>query len=376
MPESEVQTDPPHQSPRGDLRDGYVFISYKREEVELADRIRNALVAAGFSVWWDADIQCGQAWNEVLDDAVKQAGCVVVLWSKKAMESRWVMHEASRAMDREVYAPVRIELCPIESPYDRLQATDIVEWDGSTRHPGVDDLLQRVNSLLPVRKPLHVRATEWCWSNFTTIATALFAILALGILSWQTVATRLQMSRMNDVVARQSESARTLQDVLTQQTQAAKSATEREERQRRQRESELLAAIERNAGVLAEINRTLYAIDDVEMYFRADIRLDDPQLSAYKKRIEAEIRDLPRKFKTDRPFDLAHSYDPTGELTSVTISHDHPLFPQPSNDGEQRAYQMVTGATLVCEIYKNAIPFAEHPFWDIRGKALVESRRT
>lgn len=40
-----------------------------------------------FDVWWDEDIQCGQVWNEVLDDAVKRAGCIVVLWSKKSMRS-------------------------------------------------------------------------------------------------------------------------------------------------------------------------------------------------------------------------------------------------------------------------------------------------
>ena len=52
-------------------RPGSVFISYKREEAPAAERLRDALVEEGFQVWWDEDLQCGQAWAEVLDEAVR-----------------------------------------------------------------------------------------------------------------------------------------------------------------------------------------------------------------------------------------------------------------------------------------------------------------
>lgn len=91
----------PHPVEVSDRR-GYVFLSYKREESKQAERLRDALKQSGFSVWWDEDIQCGQVWNEVLDSAVKRADCIVVLWSALSMGSRWVMHEASSAMERRV----------------------------------------------------------------------------------------------------------------------------------------------------------------------------------------------------------------------------------------------------------------------------------
>ncbi|MBK6994356.1 MAG: toll/interleukin-1 receptor domain-containing protein [Lewinellaceae bacterium] len=128
-----------------------------------------ALLDSGIVVWWDEDIQCGQAWNDVLDDAVKRASCIIVLWSRRAMQSRWVMHEASSAIDRGVYTPVRIELCTIDPPYNRLQATDIVEWDGRTHHPGFLDLLQRVNNLLPIRQSFPIRIAQWCRANLITL---------------------------------------------------------------------------------------------------------------------------------------------------------------------------------------------------------------
>lgn len=194
----------------GDDRDGYVFISYKREEAAQAEHLRTVLIENGFDVWWDEDIQCGQVWNQVLDDAVKNAGCIVVLWSSRSMQSRWVMHEASSAIDREVYAPVRIELCSIPPPYNRIQATDLLEWDGDSDHPGVRDLLTLVSSLLPLRKSLPVRIREALWGNRTTFLAVLFACVALGILVWQTIATRSQLRQMDEIVSQQAESSNQL----------------------------------------------------------------------------------------------------------------------------------------------------------------------
>ena len=66
--DNRTQHDPQRQD-----RDGYVFISYKREESQHAERLSKVLKECGFSVWWDEDIQCGRVWNVVLDDAVKNA---------------------------------------------------------------------------------------------------------------------------------------------------------------------------------------------------------------------------------------------------------------------------------------------------------------
>lgn len=182
---------------------GFVFISYKRENAPQSAMLRKVIEARGFEVWWDLDIQCGQVWNQVLDDAVRDAGCIVVLWSTLALNSPWVTHEASRAMDRGIYAPVRIELCPIDAPYDRIQATDIVDWNGDPNHPGVLRLLRRLDDLLP--QPLNAagRLRRWIRSRLATIASVIFGLLALSILTWQTLAGRRQLSQMASLVEQQ-----------------------------------------------------------------------------------------------------------------------------------------------------------------------------
>jgi len=127
-------------------RPGSVFISYKREEAAIAEILHGALVKEGFDVWWDEDLQCGQAWAEKLDEAVRDAACIVVLWSERSVASQWVRHEASQAIARDVYAPCRIGLVQLDSPYDRIQATDLIDWVGDPNHGGYRNLLKRVKT--------------------------------------------------------------------------------------------------------------------------------------------------------------------------------------------------------------------------------------
>jgi hypothetical protein len=111
-----------------------------------------------------------------MDAALSAAGCIVVLWSKESMKSPWVRHEASYAVVRGVYAPVRIERVEIESPYDRLQATDLVTWDGDTGHPDFRDLLKRIGELVPAPVSGPRRAGRFVRRHALTMLVAIFAI--------------------------------------------------------------------------------------------------------------------------------------------------------------------------------------------------------
>ena len=163
-------------------RPGTVFISYKREEASVAEVLYAALKDAGFNVWWDEDVQCGQAWAEKLDEAVRDAACVVVLWSEQSIASEWVRHEASQAIASGVYAPCRIELVKLDPPYDRIQATDLIDWDGDTTHAGFRDLLQRVDTLVPAPVSLSRRIGRRLTRNAFALGASFIAILAIWLL--------------------------------------------------------------------------------------------------------------------------------------------------------------------------------------------------
>lgn len=186
---------------------GTVFISYRNEEINRAEALMTFIKDQGYRVWWDRDIQCGQAWTDKLEEAVRSANCIVVLWSPRAMESTWVMHEAARAMERGIYAPALIELCTLKPPYDRLQATDISDWDGSPEHAGILRLLSRIEELLP--KPLTIaeKLARWVRTYAVAISAITFGLLALSILAWQSLSGQKQLSQMEDLVTQQESVA-------------------------------------------------------------------------------------------------------------------------------------------------------------------------
>src|SRR4029079_4052380 len=92
---------------------GSIFISFKSEERAIAAQLKNVLEDRHFDVWWAEDIQCGQRWSEELDRAALSARIIFVMWSPRAMASQGVRHEASQAIARAIYTPIRIELSPI-----------------------------------------------------------------------------------------------------------------------------------------------------------------------------------------------------------------------------------------------------------------------
>ena len=65
-----------------------IFLSYNREDQSRAKLFAEAFEAQGFSVWWDVGLKTGEAYDEVTENALRTAKAVVVLWSKKSVESR------------------------------------------------------------------------------------------------------------------------------------------------------------------------------------------------------------------------------------------------------------------------------------------------
>lgn len=105
-----------------------------------------------------------------------------MLWSEKSIASEWVRHEASQAIARGVYAPCRIELVKLEPPYDRIQATDLIDWNGDKTNAGFRDLLQRIDTLVPAPIPLSHRIGGWLRRNAFAIGASFIAVLAIWLL--------------------------------------------------------------------------------------------------------------------------------------------------------------------------------------------------
>jgi hypothetical protein len=129
---------------------GHVFISYKTQDRDVAQRVRGALKLAipDCSLWWDQNLQTGGQWNADLDEALQAAACVVVLWSKLSCTSPWVQQEAAVAKVLGVFAPATIDDCEIPPPYRGVQAAKLQRWDGREDDREFGELVRRVRQCL------------------------------------------------------------------------------------------------------------------------------------------------------------------------------------------------------------------------------------
>ena len=107
-----------------------IFLSYSRDDQVTARRFAAGLERAGFSVWWDATLSPGEAYDKVTEQALEEAKAVVVLWSKKSVESRWVRAEATQANSNGTLVPAMIEPCKRPIMFELLHTTDLSQWNG------------------------------------------------------------------------------------------------------------------------------------------------------------------------------------------------------------------------------------------------------
>ena len=128
-----------------------IFISYANEDMEFARRLAKAFEHEGWSVWWDKQIPPGMDYAQVIEQAVKAASCIVVLWSKHSITSRWVHTEAAEGADRHIVATVIVDDTPgdkVPFEFRRLQAVNLADWETGETHAGFVALANRIRSIL------------------------------------------------------------------------------------------------------------------------------------------------------------------------------------------------------------------------------------
>jgi hypothetical protein len=107
-----------------------IFLSYSREDRSAARHIAESFTAEGLDVWWDAALQSGQTFDEVIEQRLKEAKAVVVLWSPRSVTSRWVRAEATLADRRNKLVPAIIEPCDRPIAFELTHTADLSDWTG------------------------------------------------------------------------------------------------------------------------------------------------------------------------------------------------------------------------------------------------------
>lgn len=120
-----------------------VFLSYAREDAGRAKALAAALERAGRSVWWDRNIEGGSEYSLEIDDALRAADAVVVLWSSHSVGSAWVRDEAAAGRDSQRLVPVRLDSAEPPLGFRQFQTIDLSRWKGRDG-PGLKTLKSAV----------------------------------------------------------------------------------------------------------------------------------------------------------------------------------------------------------------------------------------
>lgn len=167
-----------------------VFISYARSDRDHAAALASSLEASGVSVWWDREIPPGRTFDEVIEEALTVARCVLVLWSENSIQSRWVRAEASAAAERGILVPVLVEAAEPPLEFRNIQAADLTAWHGDAANPELQKLLATVSAMVgkgavsPVR-PIRRSAGRQMPPAVQKLAIAIVSLIAgVGLAYW------------------------------------------------------------------------------------------------------------------------------------------------------------------------------------------------
>src|SRR5450432_3434874 len=77
----------------------HIFLSYSHHDTVIMERVRAYLTNAGLDVWIDeTGIEPGiPSWKRAIQSALRESGCLVVIFSPDANESFWVGEELNYA---------------------------------------------------------------------------------------------------------------------------------------------------------------------------------------------------------------------------------------------------------------------------------------
>src|SRR5947209_4485152 len=130
-----------------------VFISYARSSATQAQQVAEGLRALGYSVWRDDDLPAHRSYAEVIDEQLRAARAVVVIWSADAAKSQWVRAEADLARQAGTLVQLRIDDLIPPLPFNQIECADLTAWTGDPQARGWSKVVHSVAALVSGEAP-------------------------------------------------------------------------------------------------------------------------------------------------------------------------------------------------------------------------------
>lgn len=124
-----------------------VFISYSRDNKARVADIAAAVTAAGYDVWWDAELPPHRSYGDVITEKIGNAKAAIVVWSHASAQSEWVRAEADVARNQKKLVQTAIDDVMPPLPFNQIQVADLRDWNGDPAHSAWRKVLMSLEEL-------------------------------------------------------------------------------------------------------------------------------------------------------------------------------------------------------------------------------------
>ena len=130
-----------------------VFISYARSDEPQAQAVEESLIAMGYSVWRDKQLPLHRPYQPVIEEELRAAKAVVVIWSHDAVASDWVRAEADLARQEKKLVQVSVDAIIPPMPFNQIECDDLSGWNGDPESAVWRKLVRSLAQLSPPSPP-------------------------------------------------------------------------------------------------------------------------------------------------------------------------------------------------------------------------------
>ena len=143
-----------------------IFISYKSERRAAAEHFAEVLKRYGYSSWFDYEQAMGEDFAARIEQEIRKAKALLVLWCSRSVASRWVREEVILARELGILVPVKIEACQVPIGSRLVRTIDLSAWDGGPCASALDPLIDALEKVTGrdtrlVRKSLKEYENAW-----------------------------------------------------------------------------------------------------------------------------------------------------------------------------------------------------------------------
>jgi TolB-like protein len=165
-----------------------IFLSYAHADRAKAQRLAAILEQSGFTVWWDALIEGGSRFANSIDEALDKADAVVVLWSKRSVDSDWVRDEAAQGRDRHRLVPLSLDGSIPPLGFRQIQVIRLAGWHGRADAPQIESIRRAIAAALGATPAGHrpIAAQPINRRRALAIGGGAVAVVGGGLIAWQT----------------------------------------------------------------------------------------------------------------------------------------------------------------------------------------------